>query len=177
MMGGEAPETCWATHKRQVINLWNCCILLVDLFESYDDARTCKRKMRFVLFCRVNFCYDSHCTSINSSKEYCSHGDVYPKIHHVRIHINIYNSFTSIFPYSLIQSKTAQIKCKSQQLTANSHPVNPQIHQILQNLNLHYHVDKNPTLFFILSQMNPVHTRLFYFIKTHFNRTLPFTTT
>jgi len=44
MMGGEAPETCWAKHKRQVINLWNCCILLVDLFESYDDARTCKRQ-------------------------------------------------------------------------------------------------------------------------------------
>jgi len=41
MMGGEAPETRWATHKRQVINLWNCCTLLVDLFESYDDARTC----------------------------------------------------------------------------------------------------------------------------------------
>jgi hypothetical protein len=35
MMGGEAPETCWARHKRQVINLWNCCILLVYLFESY----------------------------------------------------------------------------------------------------------------------------------------------
>jgi hypothetical protein len=30
----EAPETCWATYKRQVINLWNSCILLVDLFES-----------------------------------------------------------------------------------------------------------------------------------------------
>ena len=40
MMGGKAPETCWATHKRQVINLWNSCILLVDLFKSYDDART-----------------------------------------------------------------------------------------------------------------------------------------
>jgi hypothetical protein len=45
MMGVEAPETCWATHKRQVINFWNCCILLVDLFESYDDARTCKRQI------------------------------------------------------------------------------------------------------------------------------------
>jgi len=33
MMGGETLETCWATHKRQVINLWNCCILLVELFE------------------------------------------------------------------------------------------------------------------------------------------------
>jgi len=33
--GEEAPETCWATHKRQVINLWNCCILLVNLFESF----------------------------------------------------------------------------------------------------------------------------------------------
>jgi hypothetical protein len=44
MMGGEAPEACWATHKRQVINLWSCCFLLVDLLESYDDARTCKRQ-------------------------------------------------------------------------------------------------------------------------------------
>jgi hypothetical protein len=33
MMGGETPETCWATHKHEVINSWNCCILLVDLFE------------------------------------------------------------------------------------------------------------------------------------------------
>jgi len=33
MMGEEAPETFWATHKRQVINLWNCWILLVNLFE------------------------------------------------------------------------------------------------------------------------------------------------
>jgi hypothetical protein len=39
-MGGETPKTCWATHKSQVINLWNCWILLVELFESYDDART-----------------------------------------------------------------------------------------------------------------------------------------
>jgi len=35
MMGVEAPETCWATHKRQVINLWNCCIKWVNLFEQY----------------------------------------------------------------------------------------------------------------------------------------------
>ena len=40
----ETPQTCWATHKHQVINLWNCCIFLVDLFELYDDARTCERQ-------------------------------------------------------------------------------------------------------------------------------------
>jgi hypothetical protein len=33
MMGVEEPETCWATRKGQVINLWNCCIYLVNLFE------------------------------------------------------------------------------------------------------------------------------------------------
>jgi hypothetical protein len=32
-MGVEAPETCWATHKRQIINMWDCCIWLVNLFE------------------------------------------------------------------------------------------------------------------------------------------------
>ena len=45
MIGKEAPEICWATHKRQVINLWNCYILLVNLFESYDDARTCEHQI------------------------------------------------------------------------------------------------------------------------------------
>jgi hypothetical protein len=54
MMGGEAPETCWATHKCQVINLWNCCILLVDLFESYDDARTCEHQILMFL-CLVEY--------------------------------------------------------------------------------------------------------------------------
>jgi hypothetical protein len=44
MMGMEEPETCWATNKRQVINLWNCGILLINLFELYDDARTCQRQ-------------------------------------------------------------------------------------------------------------------------------------
>jgi hypothetical protein len=32
MMSFRTPETCWAVHKRQVINLRNCCIWLVDLF-------------------------------------------------------------------------------------------------------------------------------------------------
>ena len=34
-MGVMTPETCWAVHtsKRQVVNLRNCCIWLVDLFE------------------------------------------------------------------------------------------------------------------------------------------------
>jgi len=44
MMGVEAPETCWATHERKVKNLWNCCIWLVNLFELYDDVRTCQRQ-------------------------------------------------------------------------------------------------------------------------------------
>jgi hypothetical protein len=33
MMGVRTRDTCWAVHKRQVINLRNCCIWLVDLFE------------------------------------------------------------------------------------------------------------------------------------------------
>jgi hypothetical protein len=36
MTGAETPETRWATHKRQVISLWNCCILLDELFESFN---------------------------------------------------------------------------------------------------------------------------------------------
>ena len=46
MIGGETPETCWATYKRQVINLWNCCILLVDLFEQIISVR--RRRSRIL---------------------------------------------------------------------------------------------------------------------------------
>jgi hypothetical protein len=42
MMDVRTPETRWAVHKLQVINLRNCCIWLIDLFELYDDVRTCK---------------------------------------------------------------------------------------------------------------------------------------
>jgi hypothetical protein len=59
-MGVEAPKTCWATHKRQIINLWKCCIWLVNLFELYDNERTCQRQnlnycMLNCLFCNVIF--------------------------------------------------------------------------------------------------------------------------
>jgi len=50
MMGEEVPETCSATHKCQVINLQNCCILLVNLFESYDDAQTYEHQKYFTEF-------------------------------------------------------------------------------------------------------------------------------
>jgi len=31
LMGVRTPETCWAVHKRQVINLRNCCIWFIYL--------------------------------------------------------------------------------------------------------------------------------------------------
>jgi hypothetical protein len=46
MMDEETPETCWPVHKRQIMNLWNCCSWLVDLFELYEDARTGQRQAR-----------------------------------------------------------------------------------------------------------------------------------
>ena len=42
MMGVRTPETCSAVHERQVINLRNCCILLVDLFELLPTFETIK---------------------------------------------------------------------------------------------------------------------------------------
>jgi hypothetical protein len=45
MMGEKAPETCWATNKRQVINLWNFCSFLLIYLN-----RRCRvlRKINFV---------------------------------------------------------------------------------------------------------------------------------
>jgi hypothetical protein len=39
MMGMRMPETCWTVFKWQVINLRNCCIRFVDLFESYKNHK------------------------------------------------------------------------------------------------------------------------------------------
>ena len=41
MMGVRTPDTCWAVHKRQVINLRSCCIWLVDLFELFWFSYCC----------------------------------------------------------------------------------------------------------------------------------------
>ena len=38
VLGVRTPDTCWAVRKRQVINLRNSWVYLVDLFELYDDA-------------------------------------------------------------------------------------------------------------------------------------------
>jgi hypothetical protein len=56
MMGVEAPEACWATRGRQVMNFWSCCVWLVNLFESYDDARTCECQMYSFASTRHEMC-------------------------------------------------------------------------------------------------------------------------
>jgi len=43
---------------RQVINLRNCFIWLVNLFELYDDAPTCQRQMPNTKFCKIYFISD-----------------------------------------------------------------------------------------------------------------------
>jgi hypothetical protein len=74
MMGEKEPETCWATHKRQVINLWKSCILLVSLFKfyfcslslvyltsSYQQQMSCSEKlvgtMNWEVYGRVLVCF------------------------------------------------------------------------------------------------------------------------
>jgi hypothetical protein len=42
MMGVKTPERCWAVNKRQANKLEKLLHLVGDLFELYDDARTCK---------------------------------------------------------------------------------------------------------------------------------------
>ena len=48
-MGVRTPETCWAVHtsKRQVINLRNCCIWLVDLLKCVMMNRPANFKFKF----------------------------------------------------------------------------------------------------------------------------------
>jgi hypothetical protein len=50
MMGVRTPETCWALHKRQVINWRDCYIKSVDLFELYDDVRAYKFEISVFYF-------------------------------------------------------------------------------------------------------------------------------
>jgi len=42
VVGVGTPEACWTVHGHRVMDLRGCCIWLVDLFELFDDAQTCK---------------------------------------------------------------------------------------------------------------------------------------
>jgi hypothetical protein len=54
IMSMRMPKTCWAVFKRQVINLKNCCIWLVDSFE---------KERHFVSYCTSSFNVSSYCMS------------------------------------------------------------------------------------------------------------------
>jgi hypothetical protein len=45
IMGVRNPETCCAVHKRQNSKLEKLLHVVGDLFELYDNARTCKIKI------------------------------------------------------------------------------------------------------------------------------------
>jgi len=64
-MGAEAPETCWATHKRQLINLWNSCILLVDLSRTMMHGLA-NVKFHFFFF-KVSYIYPKFSTLLVST--------------------------------------------------------------------------------------------------------------
>jgi hypothetical protein len=48
MLGVRTPETCWAVHKRQVMNLVNCSIWLIDLLKLYVGyfVPTCHKTLK-----------------------------------------------------------------------------------------------------------------------------------
>jgi hypothetical protein len=79
MMGGKTPETCWVTHKLQVINLWNCCILLVELFElihqisAFNFCKTCSN------FGGKSSRYQHNCFILNT---YSRHTIIYVHLQH-----------------------------------------------------------------------------------------------
>jgi hypothetical protein len=74
MMGVEAHEKYWVTHKRQVINLWKCCIWLVNLFELCDDARTCKRQIQISFYFFFTAMKNLSYWPINSLNSCCENG-------------------------------------------------------------------------------------------------------
>jgi hypothetical protein len=65
MVGVRTPETCWAVHtsKRQIINLRNCCIWLVDLFE------TTNKKIGNMAQSRPHECWKRRCIYIRSDSD------------------------------------------------------------------------------------------------------------
>ena len=62
MMGVRTPETCSAVNERQVVNWRNCCIQLVDLFESFVNVGykwCCFHRVKIRKPAAVSHCLDS----------------------------------------------------------------------------------------------------------------------
>jgi len=66
IMGMRMAETCWAVFKRQVLNLWNCCIWLVDSFECFYNFFIVTRTVCRVVFHSLNG-FTQECSKIMKS--------------------------------------------------------------------------------------------------------------
>jgi hypothetical protein len=66
MIGKRIPETCWAVFKRRAINLRNCCIWLVDLFECMMMHRLTNPKFRCTNFSNLFWKETLHVWNISS---------------------------------------------------------------------------------------------------------------
>jgi hypothetical protein len=63
MMGVRTSETCWAIHKRQVINWRNFCIWLVDLFERIRSLH----QILFGVVCSVILLNNTTIKTVNTN--------------------------------------------------------------------------------------------------------------
>jgi len=72
--------------KRQVINLWNCCIWLVNLFELYDDATDFPKSNQY--FSPISLAYKFY-TSLLKKETACSTAKCTPLLDYVPFWHNI----------------------------------------------------------------------------------------
>jgi hypothetical protein len=104
MMGISMPETCWALSKGQVIDLWSCCILLVDSVEKATVAQLLNIFQEFygtrrfiTVFTRVPHMYLSWAVRVQSTATHslCSR----PILISPRVPVDIVSGpFSSGFP-------------------------------------------------------------------------------
>ena len=77
---------------------------------------------------------------------------------------NVPLNFTYLLTYAMEQSPSWKV---------NRFSASQEIPHILWNLKVHYQSHKCPPPVLILSQLDPVHTPTYYFLKNHLNNTFP----
>jgi len=136
---------------------WKLQQLSVIMFTHPSPTLTIYHYMQFLYVFNT---HDASFTSKQNTSQCC-------KVIH-KIHFDCYTKCLWLFLYNLVSTDWLTNCMEYPSLEVNSHYFHQVNTNLLWNLMVHYYVHKTPPLVHNLSQMNSVHTLIFYSFKHNY---------